>query len=118
MRVKLKTIKDMIYDSYDVEVLADRNEIEMEILNDLNRGYQRFDRHLNMSDKTRHLIMDLISDVRFSCGFDLTNYLYGLFDGYYYYDLLPLGKKTLKPSLYKRLEKVVHIIENYPTLLG
>ena len=60
----------------------------------------------------------LISDVRFSGGFDLTNYLYGLFDGYYYYDLLPLGKKTLKPTLYKRLEKVVHIIENYPTLIG
>jgi DNA-binding phage protein len=68
-------------------------------------SYIRFDRHANMSDEVRGEILDLISDVE---GFDLTNMLYGLFDGYLYKEL----DKVQNP----KLQSILSIIKQYPIL--
>jgi DNA-binding phage protein len=68
-------------------------------------SYIRFDRHSNMSDEVRGEILDLISDVE---GFDLTNMLYGLFDGYLYKEL----DKVQNP----KLQSILSIIKQYPIL--
>jgi len=103
---------------YDVEVLADKIEEQMEVLEELNRGYQLFDRHSNMDRETLFEIGDIIRDVRFKGGFELTNMLYGLYDGYLYYDLLSVSKSNLDSSLYERIKNVVQIVEKYPKILG
>jgi DNA-binding phage protein len=68
-------------------------------------SYTRFDRHQHMSGEVRSEILNLISDVD---GFDLTNMLYGLFDGYLYKEL----DKVQNP----KLQSILSIIKQYPIL--
>lgn len=50
----------------------------------------RFDRHRNMDGKTRREILNLLTEIELIGygDFELENSLFGLFDGYYYEDIL------------------------------
>jgi len=79
-------------------------------------SYTNFNRHANMDKETLFEIGDIINDVRWDCSFDLTNELFGLYDGYLYDDILTLAEKELETNLYNRIEKVVNIISKYPKI--
>ena len=68
-------------------------------------NYTRFDRHANMNGEVRGEILDLISDER---DFNLTNMLYGLFDGYLY--------KELDEVQNPKIQAVVTIVKGYPII--
>jgi len=76
-------------------------------------NYTRFDRHENMSSETRKEILSLTGE---SSDFNLTNMLYGLFDGYLYNDILEVGQSEFGESTMERLESVVETVKTYPTL--
>ena len=76
-------------------------------------SYIRFDRHANMSVETLREIGNIINEVFVDCTFNLTNMLYGLYDGYLYDDLLVEARKELDNVLYNRVENVVSVIKNY-----
>ena len=76
-------------------------------------SYIRFDRHANMTAETLREIGNIINEVFVDCTFNLTNMLYGLYDGYLYDDLLIEARKELDNSLYNRIENVVSVIKNY-----
>lgn len=76
-------------------------------------SFIRFDRHANMSVETLREIGNIINEVFVDCTFDLTNMLYGLYDGYLYDDLLVEARKELDDSIYNRVENVVSVIKNY-----
>jgi len=77
-------------------------------------SYTTFDRHAEMSSETREQIMDLLNNVRFDGGFELTNMIYGLFDGYLYDTILTIGREQLHDVVYKQLEDIVSTIKQYP----
>ena len=66
-------------------------------------SYTRFDRHANMSDEVRGAVLDLIVEER---DFNLTNMLYGLFDGYLY--------KELDEVQNPKLQEILAIVKEYP----
>lgn len=68
-------------------------------------SYTRFDRHANMSGEVRGAILDLIGEQR---DFNLTNMLYGLFDGYLY--------KELDEVKNPKIQEIVSIVKTYPSL--
>ena len=76
-------------------------------------SYIKFDRHANMSVETLREIGNIINEVFVDCTFNLTNMLYGLYDGYLYDDLLIEARKELDKVLYNRIENVVSVIKNY-----
>ena len=76
-------------------------------------SFIRFDRHANMSVETLREIGNIINEVFVDCTFNLTNMLYGLYDGYLYDDLLVEARKELDDSIYTRVENVVSVIKNY-----
>lgn len=76
-------------------------------------SYIKFDRHANMSVETLREIGNIINEVFVDCSFNLTNMLYGLYDGYLYDDLLVEARKELDNSLYNRVQNVVSVIKNY-----
>jgi hypothetical protein len=69
-----------------------------------------------MDKETLFEIGDIINDVRWDCSFDLTNELFGLYDGYLYDDILTLAEKELEANLYNRIEKVINIVSKYPKI--
>lgn len=77
-------------------------------------GYTRFDRHANMSDETLSEIGSIIREVNFK-DFELTNQLYGLYDGYLYDELL-VNSQNLSKQLFRRIIKVWAIVSKYPKL--
>jgi len=77
-------------------------------------GYTRFDRHANMSGETLSEIGSIIRDVDFT-EFELTNQLYGLYDGYLYDELL-VNSQDLPKQLFRRIIKVWAIVSKYPKL--
>ena len=79
-------------------------------------SYTNFNRHANMDKETLFEIGDIINDVRWDCSFDLTNELFGLYDGYLYDDLLTLAETELETTMYNRIEKVINIVSKYPKL--
>ncbi len=79
-------------------------------------SYTNFNRHANMDKETLFEIGDIINDVRWDCSFDLSNELFGLYDGYLYDDILTLAEKELETAMYNRIEKVINIISKYPKL--
>ena len=79
-------------------------------------SYTNFNRHANMDKETLFEIGDIINDVRWDCSFDLTNELFGLYDGYLYDDILTLAEKELETNLYNRIEKVINIVSKYPKI--
>lgn len=68
-------------------------------------NYTRFDRHSNMSPSFRGEILDIICE---QSDFNLTNMLYGLFDGYLY--------KELDEVKNPKIQKIVSIVKTYPIL--
>jgi len=69
-----------------------------------------------MDKETLFEIGDIINDVRWDCSFDLSNELFGLYDGYLYDDILILAEKELETTMYNRIEKVINIVSKYPKL--
>ena len=78
-------------------------------------GYTRFDRHANMNGETLSEIMGIINEVRWDGDFNLTNQLYGLYDGYLYDELL-VNSQDLPKNLFRRIIKVWAIVSKYPKL--
>ena len=79
-------------------------------------SYTKFNRHQNMDRETLFEIGDIINEVRWDCSFDLSNELFGLYDGYLYDDVLTLAEKELESNLYNRIKNVINIVSNYPKL--
>ena len=74
-----------------------------------------FDRHEVFTQEDRHFILDLISNplvYKYQDSFHLKNMLYGLFDGYYYFDLEPmLAYAGIKSAEFSNLKnKIVESI--------
>lgn len=78
-------------------------------------GYSLYNRHAHMSAETLSEIGDIISEVRFDAGFELTNQLYGLYDGYLYDELL-VNAQELPKELFRRIIKVWAVVSKYPKL--
>lgn len=81
-------------------------------------SYIRFDRHANMNVETLREIGNIINEVFIDASFDLSNMLYGLYDGYLYKDLLPVAKEQLSETNYQRVVDVVKTIKKYPKING
>ena len=79
-------------------------------------SYIRFDRHANMSRETLREIGNIINEAFIEASFNLTNMLYGLYDGYLYDDLLSVARKELSNTEYARVKKVVSVIKKYPKI--
>ncbi len=79
-------------------------------------SYTNFNRHANMDKETLFENGDIINDVRWDCSFDLSNELFGLYDGYLYDDILTLAEQELETTMYNRIEKVINIVSKYPKL--
>ena len=76
-------------------------------------GYSRFDRHEHMDRDTLFEIGDIIGEVRWDSSFNLTNQLYGLYDGYLYDELL-INAQDLPKDLFRRIIKVWAVVSKYP----
>ena len=81
-------------------------------------SYIRFDRHANMNVETLREIGNIINQAFMDASFDLSNMLYGLYDGYLYNDLLSVAQKELNTTEYTRVKKVVSIVKKYPKING
>ena len=79
-------------------------------------SYIRFDRHANMNVETLREIGNILNEVFIDASFDLSNMLYGLYDGYLYDDLLSVAQKELNTTEYTRIKKVVSVIKKYPKI--
>lgn len=79
-------------------------------------SYIRFDRHANMNVETLREIGNILNEVFIEASFNLSNMLYGLYDGYLYDDLLSVARKELSNTEYARVKKVVSIIKKYPKI--
>jgi hypothetical protein len=83
--------------------------------------YILFDRHTNMSSETLSKIGKIISDIEInydrSESFPLVNRLYGLYDGYFYVDLLTVDWGYLTDDEFLRLSEIVNVVEKYPKYL-
>ena len=79
-------------------------------------GYSLYNRHEHMSAETLGDIMDIIRDVRFEDGtFELTNMLYGLFDGYLYDNLIVEADNTdMSKETFRKILKVWAVVSKYP----
>ena len=79
-------------------------------------SYIRFDRHTNMNVETLREIGNILNEVFIDASFNLSNMLYGLYDGYLYDDLLSVAQKELNNTEYARVKKVVSVIKKYPKI--
>ncbi len=80
-------------------------------------GYSLYNRHQHMSAETLSDIMDIIRDVRFDGSFNLTNMLYGLFDGYLYDELIVEAEQSdISKETYRNILKVFSTVSKYPKL--
>ena len=77
-------------------------------------GYTIFDRHANMNRETLSEIGSILRDVEWN-NFELTNQLYGLYDGYLYDELL-VNAQDLPKELFRRIIKVWAVVSKYPKL--
>ena len=77
-------------------------------------GYTLFNRHANMDGETLSEIGNIIMEVRWD-NFNLTNQLYGLYDGYLYDELL-VNAQDLPKDLFRRIIKVWAIVSKYPSI--
>lgn len=80
-------------------------------------SYTRFDRHAHMSTETREEILDLTiyrSDEKGRVPFNIENSLYGLFDGYFYDDLMSDVEEFGDEEFTQRVSAVVETVSQYP----
>jgi hypothetical protein len=71
-----------------------------------------------MNVETLREIGNIINQAFMDASFDLSNMLYGLYDGYLYDDLLSVAQKELNTTEYTRVKKVVSIVKKYPKING
>ena len=77
-------------------------------------SYSRFDRHAEMSSETLSAITKVLRNHHFDGRFnELTNMIWGLFDGYFYEQMLPLAKEQLSNELYNDLKNIVNTVKKY-----
>jgi hypothetical protein len=69
-----------------------------------------------MNVETLREIGNILNEVFIDASFDLSNMLYGLYDGYLYDDLLSVAKRQLSNVEYARVKKVVSVIKKYPKI--
>jgi hypothetical protein len=68
-----------------------------------------------MNGETLSEIGNILNEVRWDGDFNLTNQLYGLYDGYLYDELLVNAQELPKP-LFRRIIKVWAIVSKYPSI--
>jgi hypothetical protein len=71
-----------------------------------------------MNVETLREIGNILNEVFIEASFNLSNMLYGLYDGYLYDDLLSVAQEELSNTEYARVKKVVSIIKKYPKING
>jgi hypothetical protein len=85
-------------------------------------SYSLFNRHTNMSFDTLKSIGSFITHVQINHNwenaFTLLNMLYGLYDGYFYDELVPTAKTILNQEEFNQLEGIIQPIYNYPKING
>jgi hypothetical protein len=69
-----------------------------------------------MSRETLREIGNIINEAFIEASFNLTNMLYGLYDGYLYDDLLSAARNEMSNTEYARVKKVVSVIKKYPKI--
>tara|TARA_B110000858_G_scaffold29263_1_gene31419 strand:+ start:565 stop:837 length:273 start_codon:yes stop_codon:yes gene_type:complete len=83
-------------------------------------NYTRFDRHDHMSSETRNEILSIKRELsRTDIKHDtdrLENWMFGLFDGYLYNNLI-LEAQKLPVDLYTRVSDVYFICKDYPEVV-
>ncbi len=83
-------------------------------------SYSLFNRHINMSFDTLKQIGSFITHVQinhnWTQAFTLLNMLYGLYDGYFYDELVPTAKAILNEEEFNQLEGIIQPIYNYPKI--
>ena len=83
-------------------------------------SYSLFNRHTNMSFDTLKSIGSFITHVQINHNwenaFTLLNMLYGLYDGYFYDELVPTAKTILNDEEFTQLESIIQPIYNYPKI--
>ena len=79
-------------------------------------SYSRFDRHEHMNLETHREILDIIMEIGYGEDtFNLTNSMYGLFDGYLYDELIQYADEvTMSKDLYRRILRVFNTVCKYP----
>ena len=82
-------------------------------------GYKRFNRHeaftpeiMSMVSKAIREVEDFAIENNKSMHNEVTNSLFGLYDGYLYESLLPVAETEVDFNLYNRIENVVKTIGN------
>jgi len=84
-------------------------------------SYSLFNRHTNMSFDTLKQIGSFISHIEINYDwnntFHLLNMLYGLYDGYFYDELVPTASGFLTNEEFVRLAEIVNVVEEYPKFL-
>jgi hypothetical protein len=84
-------------------------------------NYSEFDRHENMSSDTRSEIINLLRELMIDKKInnknyeEISNFLFGLFDGYLYKGLLTSASK-LNAKLELRLTNLYMLCNTYPKL--
>ena len=85
-------------------------------------SYSLFNRHTNMSFDTLKSIGSFITHIQINHNwenaFTLLNMLYGLYDGYFYDELVPTAKAILNEEEFNQLEGIIQPIYNYPKING
>lgn len=71
-------------------------------------NHKRFDRHAVFSKEDLALVMTAIGE---EIDFELSNMLYGLFDGYLYNNLMTLAAMQLSDQTYKDLVELIAKID-------
>lgn len=80
----------------------------------------RFDRHVNMSVNMLSKIGNIINQVQLldiDDKFNILNSLYGLYDGYYYKDILSDFQDLIEssyPKIHESLKSILEVVETYP----
>ena len=84
-------------------------------------SYKRFNRHelfdgdlMKFHSNTIRLVEDFFMDKGESFHNELTNMLYGIWDGYLYQNLLPIANQSGLPiEDVRRIESTIDVIEEY-----
>lgn len=79
--------------------------------------HARFDRYEIFEKEDHVTVLDSIQEVMGKSG-ELTNKLYGLYDGYLYFNLLELTQEHLSQEQNQKVEALVNKIKKHYTYTG
>ena len=77
-------------------------------------GYKRFDRHEVFSMDDTSFVLDCINKTKWDKedgAAELTNMLFGLFDGYYYDEIHKYAYEHLPEQMYEQLNKILKKVD-------